>query len=294
MEQFETRRRVLGELPADQHQLTVHVTMPVEHDVGAVAILLPAMGVPAGYYEPFVAHLTGHGFAVVTFDLRGQGACGPEPGRGTRFGYEELVSDVAAVYDLVAQNFPGWTRITLGHSLGGHLAMLHAGRFSDQVDGVALIGTGTVWYRGFPRGKKLPLLMGTQLIASAARVMGYWPGHRLGFGGRQPVRLMRDWARQARTGRYQLAGASSGDDEAMWNFTKPIFAVTLSGDAFAPPTAVSGLLTKAPDAPSTRAHYSTNDAGVPALGHFRWARRGGAELARWVANWAGTRVLSTG
>ncbi|WP_461144422.1 alpha/beta hydrolase family protein [Salinifilum aidingensis] len=290
-------QQVLGTLQAGQHTLTVRAEPagdPGAVTAGPVAVLLPAMGVPAGYYAPFLAELRACGVSVVTFDLRGQGEAAPAPRRGLRFGYEELVNDVAAVHELVAEHFPGRPVFNLGHSLGGHLAMLHAGRRPDHVAGVALIAAGTVWFRSFPRGQQLPLLLGSQLVAGVSRAAGYWPGHRFGFGGRQPEPVMRDWARQARTGRYRLPGAAGDDDSAMRALAKPILAVSIDGDRFAPPGSVSALAHRAVDAPRTLAHYSTADAGASELGHFRWARRGGAELARWVGEWAGTRVASAG
>ena len=47
---------------------------------GPVALVLPAMGVPARYYRPFAGHLRDAGLAVLVADLRGTGDSTPPPG----------------------------------------------------------------------------------------------------------------------------------------------------------------------------------------------------------------------
>src|SRR5690606_25330474 len=63
---------------------------------GTLALLWPAMGVPAGYYRPFATALGRAGVAVVVAHLRGTGASTPRPSRRSRYGYADLVDDVAA------------------------------------------------------------------------------------------------------------------------------------------------------------------------------------------------------
>ncbi len=76
---------------------------------GPLALLLPAMGVPARYYRPFAAHLHGNGLAVVVADLRGTGDSTPPPSLGTaRSTVDGMV--LVAVGLPYFRAYPGWRR----------------------------------------------------------------------------------------------------------------------------------------------------------------------------------------
>ncbi|TDD54000.1 alpha/beta hydrolase family protein [Saccharopolyspora elongata] len=274
---------VLGQVSAGAHRLTVRATKQ-DDPASPVVVLLPAMGVPARYYRPFVADLHAQGLAVVTFDVRGQGESKPSAARGVRFGYQSLIDDVDAVLDLVDAAFPQAPRFLLGHSLGGQIALLHAACRPDRVQGVALVASGSVWFGSFPGMYKLRTLFGTQLVAAASALLGYWPGHRFGFGGRQATDLMQDWARQARTGRYRLNGSTTEYEAALREVRQPLLTVSVAGDRLAPKSSVDHLAAKAGRAPRTDKHYTRAASGAENLGHFNWVRNGG-ELSRWVRDW---------
>ncbi|GAA4863521.1 alpha/beta hydrolase family protein [Saccharopolyspora rosea] len=274
---------VLARVPAGAHELTVRAVLQ-DDPTSPVILLLPAMGVPARYYRRFVGNLHAHGLSVVTFDLRGQGESAPLPARGVRFAYQDLIDDVDAVIDVIASALPGAPRFLLGHSLGGQLGMLHTASRPGRVRGVVLVASGSAWYAAFPGIYRLRTLFGPQLVAGLARVLGYWPGHRLGFGGRQPVGLVRDWARQSRTGRYVLAGSSTNYEAALRSVDVPLLTVTVSGDRLAPQSSVDHLAGKAIRARRVHKHYSRTLAGADQLGHFSWVRNG-AELSRWIREW---------
>ncbi|MGP4017320.1 alpha/beta hydrolase family protein [Saccharopolyspora sp. 5N708] len=274
---------VLGVVPTDTHRLTVHAA-PQDDPASPVVVLLPAMGVPARYYRPFVADLHRQGLVVVTFDLRGQGESTPLAARGVRFGYQSLIDDVDAVVDLVESTFPQGPRFLLGHSLGGQIALLHAASRPGRVQGVALVASGSVWFRSFPGLHKFRILLGTQVVALLSTLLGYWPGRRLGFGGRQAVDLMRDWARQSRTGRYRLTGSTTDYEAALRDLRQPLLTISIAGDLLAPQSSVDHLAGKAGRAPRTATHYTRAVSGATDLGHFSWVR-GGGELSRWVRDW---------
>ncbi|SDX28763.1 Predicted alpha/beta hydrolase [Saccharopolyspora shandongensis] len=274
---------VLGQVSAGAHRLTVRAAK--QDDPGSpVVVLLPAMGVPARYYRPFVADLHAQGLAVVTFDVRGQGESKPSAARGVRFGYQSMIDDVDGVLDLVDAAFPPAPRFLLGHSLGGQIALLYAARRPDRVQGVALVASGSVWFGSFPGMYKFRTLFGTQLVAAASALLGYWPGHRFGFGGRQATDLMHDWARQARTGRYRLNGSTTDYEAALREVRQPLLTVSIAGDRLAPKSLVDHLAAKAGRAKRTDKHYTRAASGAKNLGHFNWVRNGG-ELSRWVRDW---------
>ncbi|MGW4382211.1 alpha/beta hydrolase family protein [Kitasatospora sp. NPDC004531] len=263
--------------------LAATVTVP---DGGPTAVLLlwPALGVPAGYYAPFCAELAARGVAVVAVDLRGQGESGPAPDRRSTHGYHALAArDFPAVTAAARARFGAEVPLfLLGHSIGGQAALLAAAREPAAVDGLVLVASGTVDFRGFTGAARWRVLANTQLLALIATLWGYWPGHRLGFGGRQPARLMRDWARLGRTGRFAPAGADLDYEQALAALDLPVLAVSLPDDRLAPAGAVDHLVGKLPAAKVERRHH--RPAPGEAGDHVRWARSGGG-IAELIADW---------
>ncbi|MFI8091993.1 alpha/beta fold hydrolase [Streptomyces sp. NPDC086080] len=270
--------------------LSARVSTPVGPP-RAVIVIWPALGVDASYYDPFRERLVSLGIAAVAVDLRGQGASGPPPGRGTRYGYHELACrDWPAVLDAVRRRFgPGVPLYPLGHSIGGQISVLHLAREPKSVDGLLLVAAGSVDFRGFRGTARYRVLASTQLVALISALWGFWPGHRLGFGGRQPARLMRDWARICRTGRLAPAGADFDYEAHLSEVTLPVLAVSVAGDHLAPEGAVDRLCVSLPAAAVTRWHYRPD--GGDRVDHVRWARRGAA-IAERISGWLAEKELT--
>ncbi|MFG2698291.1 alpha/beta fold hydrolase [Kitasatospora sp. NPDC048407] len=267
--------------------LAAAVTVP-DGVPAAVLVLWPALGVPAGYYAPFCAELAARGVATVAVDLRGQGESGPPADRRSTHGYHALAArDFPAVTAAARARFgPDVPLFLLGHSIGGQAAVLAAAREPKAVDGLVLVASGTVDFRGFTGIARLRVLASTQLLALIATLWGYWPGHRLGFGGRQPARLMRDWARLGRTGRFAPAGADLDYEQALAAVSLPVLAVSLPGDHLAPASAVDRLVAKLPAAQVERRHHTP--ANGESADHVRWARSGGG-IAELITGWLAGR-----
>ncbi|HJS39090.1 MAG TPA: alpha/beta fold hydrolase, partial [Burkholderiales bacterium] len=174
-----------------------------------VVLCLPAMGASADYYQPFAQAIAAAELAsAVLLDLRGQGRSTARARNGHQFGYREILElDLPKAISLLRHVFHGSRLYVAGHSLGGQLGLLCAGRPDVQVDGLVLIAAGTshvgawsgqerAWARGMAAG-----------IGVAARLLPWYPGSRLGFGGDQPRRMMRDWGRVTREDVYAPEGS---------------------------------------------------------------------------------------
>lgn len=244
-------------------------------------LVLPAMGVPAGYYGPFVDELARHGVTAGVADYPGQGGARPLAGRGQDLGYTELAHEwLPAVVESVREGHDGPV-VALGHSLGGHVLAAHLAGEQPAVDAVVLIGSGSTHWRS---QQGLKTLAQTQLIGTLSRVLGYWPGTRLGFGGTQPMTLMREWAAFARTGRL----APRGQDVAAGLQARrlPMLVVDLDNDTLAPPAAVDALVALFAGADVERFTFAkaAGDPGKP-VNHYSFARSPeiiGERIARWV------------
>lgn len=252
-------------------------------------LVMPAMGVPAGYYGPFVDELARHGVAAGVADYTGQGEATPHVGRGRDLGYDDLAHGwLPAVVDRVREQHDGPV-VALGHSLGGHLLAAHLAGPTPAVDAAVLIGSGTPHWRA---QQGLKTLAQTQLIAVVSRLCGYWPGVRLGFGGTQARTLMREWAAFSRTGRLAPGGRDIAAGLA--GRSLPLLAVDLDNDTLAPPAAVDELVGLFASAEVERFTFAkaAGDPGKP-VNHYSFARSPeviGERIAAWVTGRVGERA----
>lgn len=254
---------------------------------GAPILVMPAMGVPGGYYRPLAEALAARGHPVVVGEQRGHGRSGVRPGRRVDFGYHDLLAeDWPAMVGATAARFPGARPVLLGHSLGGQLGLLYAGRHPDSFSAIVLAAACSVHYRSYHGVGGLAIRGYALFGAPVARLIGHFPGHWLGFAGREAHGMMRDWGQEALTGRYRLAGSPHDDEALLARIDRPILAISLDTDRLAPRPAVDRLAAKLVAAPVERAHWQAAELGDPAFNHFTWVRRPAVAADR-IARWLG-------
>jgi predicted alpha/beta hydrolase len=261
--------------------------LPQPDPATPVALVLPAMALKAKFYAPLGAALHRAGLSVATCDLRGQGESRPRLGEGGDFGYREMLEvDLPAIVAAVRRRFEQAPVYLLGHSLGGQLALLYAATAADPVAGVVTVGSGTVHWRAFPRGRRFEAIWKIQTIGVVSRVRGRWPGGML-VGGAMAGRVMREWARHSLTGRYRPRGASHDYDGRLDALALPVLAISLEDDTtLGPRTNIDALCARFPGAPVTRWHLGPDD-GVAHCDHFQWVKDSAA-LAPRIAGWIAT------
>lgn len=237
-----------------------------------VAVVLPAMGVAAGYYTPFAEALVAQGISVAVPDYPGHGESTPGVSRRTRYGYRDLADEwLTAVIDAVVADHPEREVVLVAHSLGGHVALAHLAQHAHPaIRGLVTLGTASPYWRTYT--KPLLLLAQTQTVNVVSRVLGVWPGHRMGFGGRQPRELMSEWARFAWHGRLEPQG-SGAYEAAMGSISVPALVIDLANDTLAPPSAVDHFAGKLSGASVQRLHFDKGpDAPGRPVDHFSFAR----------------------
>ncbi|MEV4623809.1 alpha/beta fold hydrolase [Asanoa sp. NPDC049573] len=238
---------------------------PAPSETASVAVILPAMGAAGRFYRPLAESLGAAGFAVVVADLRGTGGSTPTPSRASGYGYADLADDVGAVVDALKADYADRPVVLVGHSLGGQAGLLHLATAPDApVAGIALVAAAVPYWRAYGRHSPTILLY-TQWIAATAALLRIWPGWS--FGGRQARRVMADWGRSARTGRFPVAGAEA----ALAELTVPVLAVSIDHDVYTPHAAVDHTVGKLRRAAVRRERIARVEAeGRPA--HFAWVR----------------------
>lgn len=235
-----------------------------------VLVVMPGLGIPAGYFDPLALALNARGFDAAVGELRGNGDSRPRPGKSSGYGYHELAAvDYPAIVGSVRERFPESTPYLLGHSMGGQIGCLYAARVRGRLGGIILVGSGTPYFRGYTGARSPGVLALTQTVASIANATGFWPGGRIDVGGFGPQSrvLMSDWARLARTGRFEPAGADIDYEERLARLTLPVLSISIAGDEKSPPSAARHLLDKLPNAAVTTWLQPER------LGHNGWIRK---------------------
>ena len=274
---------------SDGHTFDLWVEVPDQPR--AVLFFAPAMGVEARYYGPFVEALSARGILVAMTELRGHGTSSLRPGRGVDFGYRDIVElDIPAALRVVEERAPAVPLYLGGHSLGGQLVMLHVAATRPDIGGMALVACAIPYYRnwqGRPRGW---IRLAAVLFPVAGFLLGYVPGDRFGFGGKEARTLMRDWAHNARTARYEPIGSEVDYESALAELEVDLVTVNVDGDEMAPPGAVDFMFEKVPHARGDRieARLSSDKPGK----HVRWARDPD-DVVRAVAGWIEGRAATS-
>lgn len=257
--------------------------LPQEDPGAPVVLVLPAMAMKAKFYTPLAKALHGSGLSVATVDLRAQGESTPPLAESPNFGYRELVEvDLPAVTRAVRERFPTAPIVLFGHSLGGQLSLLHASGSGD-IAAVVVIGTGTVYWKAFGPRRWWESVGVIQYIGVVARLRGRWPGGVL-IPGAMQGRVMTDWARHSRTGRYRPHGSTVDYDRRLRETDIPVLVISLDQDTLGPKSTVDFLCRRIPNAELTRWHVTESD-GVAHRDHIQWIKDSsviGPKVAAWI------------
>lgn len=270
---------------SDGHQLELLVEVP--ENPRAVLLFTCAMGVDASYYAPFAEALSAEGILLAMCDLRGHGTSSLRPRRGVDFGYRECVElDVPAAVDLVKERTDGLSLYVGGHSLGGQLMVLHVAAARPDISGMVLVACAIPYYRNWQGRNRVIIRTLATLFPAVGFVLGYVPGNRLGFGGIEARTLMRDWAHNAKTARYELIGSEVDYEAALRTLEVDLFTANIDGDEMAPANAVEFMFEKVPGARGSRVEAKLSEQKPPE--HMRWARDPN-DVVRAISTWTAER-----
>jgi predicted alpha/beta hydrolase len=243
-------------------------------------LILPALGVPASYYDRLLKSLAQKGCSAAVIDFQGQGNSSVIASRKNNSGYYQLLTeDIPGAITEVSTLFNANVDL-LGHSLGGQVGSLYCATHDSRVKRLILCTCCSVYYRSWKGFNRLRVLAFSQFARGLAKVLGYFPGKKVGFGDRTFERLIGDWGRQALTGKYQIKGSKTDWEAALKTITIPVFSIHLKYDFLAPPEAVEHLCNKLP---SDKVTLCCVDE--PKLNHFNWLRSPAifiAEITKWL------------
>ncbi|WP_323845831.1 alpha/beta fold hydrolase [Microbulbifer magnicolonia] len=247
-----------------------------------LALVIPALGVPAAKYRQLLAELRARGYHTAITELPGTGTSQPRPHRGADYDYGDLVfTFIPALLRLLERDFPGGPALILGHSIGGQTATLAAKAGLTGSARVVSVASGHIHFRCWDGAQRLYLLAMATLAGTIANLLGYFPGARLGFGGREARGIMNDWSRAIVSGRFPPERRIGPERQTR----QPTLHIALSGDPFAPLKAARRLA--AIPGGETREVPATYPKGNP---HLSWIKNPGPVLDT-VENWlSGTQL----
>ena len=270
------------ELPlssADGHDAVLVARIPQRPR--AAVLWLPALGVAARHYLPLAEALAHRGVATFLHEWRGHGSSSLRAGRGTDWGYRELLAlDLAASEAAMAVVLPdpGIRRAIGGHSLGGQLAACRLAMSPGSAQALWLVASGAPWWRAFPRPLRYGLPLAYRFLPWLARRYGALPGRRIGFGGNEARGVIADWARTALGGRYAAAGLDVDLEAGLAAMTHEVRALVMDDDWLAPASSLRFLLTKMPGTSVSPLELDAQALGTRA-DHFAWMNRPAAVAA---------------
>lgn len=267
--------KILNIITPDDHRFDINCYG--ESNADKVLLFFPAMGVEARYYKDWARNLSESGFLCCIPDLRGHGSSSIRAGSGTDYGYHNIIEQDYQAAIKAVQEYTGTESIYLGgHSLGGQLSCLYAATRSDQqqwLSGLLLIASGTVYHKGWSGVTGLAMRLVPRFFSAISRAVGYFPGHIVGFAGREARQQMLDWSHSSIHGKYKPLGYETWLEPQMSRVKVPLVAVSFDKDLFTTKASVEHLTSKMSGCKVSHSHLTEADVPADILNHFQWARR---------------------
>lgn len=248
--------------------------MPADGVPRAAVVIHPATAVAERLYTGFSEYLAENGYAVLTYDYRGTGASGsPKANRTIRM-RDWMMHDVPAAAGWMAERFPDLPHLAVGHSIGGHAMALDNG--TERLLGFVAIASHAGVTRTIedPKERLRVGLVLRVLGPLTGRLLGVVPGRKVGLGEDMPGAAMLEWSRWSRRPNYFFDDPSMQAAERAARVTSEVLSIGFSDDLWATPGQINAIYGRLPNASLERRTYTPDDAGLPAIGHMGFFRRG--------------------
>lgn len=265
---------------------SANLALVLPDDAVAGIYWIPAMGVGARHYAAFADALAARGIATALHELRGTGSSGERASRRNDWGYRELLElDIPAGLASACEHRPSLPWNVGGHSLGAQLAALYAARHPSDVAGIAIVASGSPYWRMFQRWQRPLVRFVFAYFRALSTMVGYFPGRRVGFAGNEARSVVRDWAASGVTGRYLPRGIEFDYEQALARVDMPVLGVRMEHDRYVSRAALAYLLDKMPRARRESVELRPERFTGGTATHFSWMKEPGAvadEIARWL------------
>jgi predicted alpha/beta hydrolase len=260
-------------------------TIPAKEAPRRVAVVHGGAGIAATRYGRFAAFLAEAGMPTLTYDYRGVDLSRPATLRGFHATMQDWAQhDCAGAISWLRGRFPGAETIGIAHSIGA-LLVGGAHNAAEQAR-LVLIGAHTGYHGDYGARYRLAMtVMWHALMPAITRLVGYFPGRRLGLGEDIPAKIALQWAgRRSPELRPTGTGPGAARTQMLLDrcaaLQRPALLVSISDDAFATPSGTKRLMAYYPNLfPLQHLQFTPADAGVRRIGHFGFfGRQAGAVL----------------
>ena len=269
------------ELSADDgHALAGHLWRHAQRATQPrpVVIINAATSVRCQYYARFAQYLFNAGADVVIYDYRGIGVSRAGSIKSSRAGWLDWGErDFEAILQYATTAFPSQPIHVVGHSVGGVLIGLAPS--NHRISRVFTMGAQHAYWPDYMARKRFGMWLKWHCVMPAVtRVMGYFPGKRLGWLEDTPAGVVRDWAVKRANfldtyrqpgGSSRLSGAQCDALAARFTaLTAPILALSVSDDPYGTTPAIERLLKLYAAAPRWHLRVTPKALNTSDIGHF--------------------------
>ena len=250
----------------------------IEQDLSSkpVVIINPATSVRARYYARFAEFLQRHGFDVFTYDYRGIGESRPASLRNFEAGWIDWGrQDFEAALRLITVRKPGQPIYVVAHSVGGFLIGLAAS--SHRIQRIFTMGAQYAYWKDYAPDRRVSMFVKWHVVMPlVTRLLGYFPGKRLGWLEDTPRGVVRDWTAPYphfedmwRRGSFRISEAELQSlSDRFAAICGETLAVSFADDEFGTIPAIQRLLRYYRNSPRTHLHIEPQDIGLASVGHF--------------------------
>jgi len=253
-------------------------------DNAPTLVIYPAFGVKATYYNIFAEKLTDKGIHVVTVDLRGHGLSAVPPDSSNNYGFLEMINDLQAVSEYLKQRNPRAKKYILGHSLGGQTASLAVAKYPDSYDGLIMIGSPNVYYKGWSGLPYYRRKMLVTLLPVLSWIVDFLPKFKMG-GHYATKTQITEWGHTGKTGDFIVLGDNLDYEKAFKKVSIPVFAIDIEGDLMAPQKAIRNLYQKFESTKALSTLTLTKAMTSSKITHINWPRTADEVMVTIIEEW---------
>jgi len=236
----------------------------------SVVIISPAMGMPQTLYEKFAFFLTGHGYAVISYDYTGFGLSLKGPLKYCKTTARELGElDGKTVIDFAKQAYPDLKLQWIGHSLGGQLLgiMPNANELSNAI--TVASGTG-YWLYNKPQVRRTIWFVWYVIAPLSTKILGYFPGKALGIVADLPPNVIDQWRRWCCHKDYASGVEGPVIRKRYASLKTPVKCISFTDDHFLTKRNVEGLHNQFTSAEVDYIDVKPEAIGIDFVGHLNW------------------------
>lgn len=232
----------------------------------AVTLIVPGIGIRAGFYGSFARYLAENGIASYIFDYRGIGDSKPNDLKGFEATASQWAEyDIEGMLGYISKSHPDKKINILTHSGGGSiLGLAPSAMKANKIIMVASPETLLENYEGISYLKMCLIVF--VLYPFLSRVLGYFPSKTLRLGENLPKGIALEWGRWGRHPRG-MEGCVGDKVKRFHAIESPMMTLSFDNDFFASKKCVGGLTKLYKNAKITHQHFTNKDVDFH-LGHF--------------------------